>query len=245
MYTAQVPHCKACDEPLSKARSLGRKNGFEFLPCSRCGTVTVSPFPSLDELISFYQSYKGTVNYRAKREKKIARARKRISRLVKLTPGRRFLYVGCNYGFSVKAALDLGLDARGIDIDATAVAESRSAFGSSLFEVASVEEYATRGKKVDILYTSEVIEHVPDPGSFVCAIAKILETDGILYLITPDAGHWNRPRDFTTWEAVIPPEHITYFTRLGITTLLEKYGLKVVNFAFSLKPGIRVTARKY
>lgn len=236
--------CKICSGSLNTAAPLGHKNNYHFLQCPVCTTITVSPFPSLAELQAFYQSYKGTVDYNKKADKKLSRAKKRIKRLIPLSPGKRFLDVGCNYGFTVKSALDLGLQAKGIDIDATAVAASQKTYGTNFFSVSSVEDYAASGQKADILYTSEVIEHVHDPERFVASIAKILDKNGILYLTTPDAGHWRRPKIFADWEQAMPPEHITYFTRKSIALLLEKHGLKVENFTWTLKPNLRVVARK-
>ncbi len=68
---------------------------------------------------------------------------------------------------------------------------------------------------------------------------------GSLYILTtPEGGHWSLPRDFTKWSACMPPEHITYFTRKGIKTLLEKHGIMVEKFYFSWKPGMKLIARK-
>lgn len=239
-----APFCKACLTPLNVQNTLGRKNNYDLVQCGHCGTVTVNPFPTVEELISFYQQYQGSTDYKRKAAKKIKRARGRIARLMKLTEGKDFLDVGCNYGFTVKAARDLGLNAKGIDIDQDAINISRQDFGKDHYAAVSVQEYATAGHKADIIYTSEVIEHVPDPDSFVAAIAKILHQGGVLYLTTPDAGHFRVPKNFVEWNDVMPPEHITYFTRKGMKHLLEKHGLKVKGFAFNLKPGIKVTAVK-
>ncbi len=220
---------------------IGHKNGYSLLKCPSCGTITVDPFPTVEQLIAFYQSYQGSTDYQSKKDKKIRRASRRLKRLARLAPGKKFLDVGCNYGFTVKAALDLGLGAHGIDIDGTAVAAITDMFGAQYFTVIPVQDYTG---KADMVYTSEVIEHVPDPDGFVEAIARILNTNGVLYLTTPDGGHWNKPKDFTQWTDCMPPEHITYFTRKGIRHLLEKHGLQVEKFFFNWKPGIRLIARK-
>ena len=239
-----TPACKACGHTLSTAQNLGTKNGFDLLKCADCDSVTVSPFPTVEELIAFYQSYKGSTDYRAKEKRKIERATRRIRRLMSMTKGRTFLDVGCNYGFTVKAAQNLGLEPMGIDIDASAVADSKAAFGGDVFRTIAVEDYAAEGHKADIIYTSEVLEHVPDPDSFIKAISSLLAPGGVLYLTTPECGHWRIPSTFTDWPAVMPPEHITYFTRKGIAKLLSRHGLKVEKFFFSLKPGMRLIARR-
>jgi SAM-dependent methyltransferase len=236
-------HCRACDGIIST--SNGSKNGYIFWRCTGCGTITIDPFPTLAELEAFYKSYAGTTDYTKKERSKIRRATQRIKRLKRLTKGRRFLDVGCNYGFGVVAAHALGLDAHGIDVDSTAIASDQQRYaGRGTFTHISVEDYAARGAKADIIYTSEVIEHVPNADSFVAAMSTILNTGGVLYLTTPDASHWRVPKDFTTWDQVIPPEHLTYFTRKGMKILLERHGFKNVRFGFNMKPGIRVMATK-
>ncbi len=242
--TAQ-PQCRACENKIDAASAkIGHKNGYDIVKCTVCGSAVITPFPTLDQLMAYYQSYEGTVDYQKKAPKKIARAKKRIARLAGMTKGKKFLDVGCNYGFTIKAALDLGLDAHGIDIDDTAVTQSKKSFGDQYFETISIEDYAAAGHKADIIYTSEVIEHVFNPDTFVGALARLLNDGGIIYLTTPDGGHWRVPKPFDTWEQVIPPEHIHYFTKQGLTTLFAKHGLKVEKFGFNLKPGIRLFARK-
>lgn len=239
-----APFCKACQAPLTQDRHKGVKDGYKMLSCAACGTVTVDPFPSVEQLIAFYQAYQGSTDYQAKKDKKIQRAKKRIQRMIPTAPGERFLDVGCNYGFTVAAALNLKLNAHGIDIDQTAVAASQQMFGQAYYTAISVEDYAAQGHKADMVYTSEVIEHVPDPDSFVRAIAQILNKGGLLYLTTPDGGHFSLPKDFTRWDAVRPPEHIIYFTRKGMRKLLEKHGFRIRKFFFAFKPGIQLLAEK-
>ena len=236
-------HCRACEGKISQP--IGSKNGFTFHCCGGCGTVTVSPFPTLAELEAFYKSYAGTTDYTKKEKRKIQRSTKRIRRLKGYTKGRAFLDVGCNYGFAVVAAHALGFDAHGIDVDSTAIASNQQRYeGRGSFTHVPVQDYAASGKKADVIYTSEVIEHVPDPDSFVAAMSKILNAGGVLYLTTPDASHVRVPKDFATWDQVIPPEHLTYFTRKGMKALLERHGFKSVKFGFNLKPGLRVIASK-
>lgn len=235
--------CRACNG--TDATRIGNKGEYALHRCNACGTVTVLPFPTIDELKAFYEAYKGTTDYTKKETSKIRRSRARIKRLMRLTSGKRFLDVGCNYGFAVVAAHALGLDAHGIDVDSTAITSNQQRYpGKGAFTYIPVESHAANGAKADIVYTSEVIEHVPDPNSFVAAMAKILDAGGVLYLTTPDASHFKVPRNFTTWDQVIPPEHLTYFTRKGMKALLERHGFTNVKFRFNLKPGMRVVASR-
>jgi SAM-dependent methyltransferase len=247
MDTSPIPHsdfhCAACLGTIGGL--IGSKHNFALRRCTNCATVTVDPFPTPEEIVAFYKSYTGTTDYTKKEASKIRRCTKRIGKFMAKAPGREFLDVGCNYGFGVAAASQLGLSAEGIDIDSTAVASCNARYADKgKFTAMTVQDFADSGAKKDMLYTSEVIEHVLDPNSFVAALAHILRVGGRLYLTTPDGAHFSLPKKFEEWEAVIPPEHLTYFSRKGMKILLERHGFTHVSFKFNLKPGIIVQASK-
>jgi 2-polyprenyl-3-methyl-5-hydroxy-6-metoxy-1,4-benzoquinol methylase len=89
-----------------------------------------------------------------------------------------------------------------------------------------------------------VIEHVPNAHSFMHHLARLTKTSGYVFLTTPDAGHWRVPKNFVQWPEVKPPEHVAWFTKNSLRHLLEAHGFEVVHFAWNLKPGLRVLARK-
>ena len=76
------------------------------------------------------------------------------------------------------------------------------------------------------------------------SVAEVMGPGAILYLTTPDAGHWRVPRDFVSWSAVSPPLHVTYFSREGLRRILERHGLQILYFQIAVKPGIKILARK-
>jgi len=230
--------CPACGGPSDFA---GTKNGFDLGRCRSCRTVFVYNPPSTAELSAFYEGYKANRKYLRRRDAKVKRALGRLKH-IPFTKGQRFLDVGCNAGFGVAAALQLGLDAYGIDIDRESIEAAKSWLPEDRFDVSSAEQYAASGKKADIIYSSEVIEHMIDPGSFVAALSRILEPGGRLYLTCPDAGHIRRPLRFTAWKEVKPPEHLVFFTRKGLRALFGRHGFEGLRFVPHLKPSHRMTA---
>jgi SAM-dependent methyltransferase len=107
-----------------------------------------------------------------------------------------------------------------------------------------LEEASFDGERFDAIACSEVIEHAPDCNRFTRALADLLVPGGLLYLTTPDIGHWRRPRDLDRWDAFCPPSHCIYFSPGNLSRLLAKHGLTVAWRAWSLKPGIKLIARK-
>lgn len=202
------------------------------------------PLPGTGELKRHYEAYYNTPNYMKKRDAKLRQTRARIARIPGVRAGQAFLDIGCNAGFAVAAAKEKGLVAHGIDIDPDAVAAAKEAFGTGLFETLSVQDYAASGRKADILYSSEVIEHTPEPESFVAAMATILKPGGRLFLTTPAADHWRVPRNFTSWNEAKPPIHLILYSREGLRQLLGRHGFGQFRFEFKLKPRITMHARR-
>lgn len=223
---------------------MGHKDGFDLFRCGACQTVVVNPYPTDEELATFYAGYQKTEKYLRKKNKKIRRSLGRVVRMILARPpGKRFLDVGCSVGYMVAAAKKLGRVAKGIDIDGQAVAIATEHFGDH-FEQISIQDLAARGDRFDMVYACEVIEHVRDPDGFMAAVSQAMAPDAILYVTAPDGGHKKVPEDFASWDMVCPPEHLTYFTRAGLRHLLERHGLRIEKFQLALKPGMKAIARK-
>jgi 2-polyprenyl-3-methyl-5-hydroxy-6-metoxy-1,4-benzoquinol methylase len=94
------------------------------------------------------------------------------------------------------------------------------------------------------VHCAEVTEHLTDVRSFAQALAAVLRPGKLLFLTTPHAGHFRRPRNLSDWPEVKPPEHLFWFTRASLRRLMEDSGLHVERFFFNLNPGLRMVARR-
>src|SRR5208283_4626807 len=61
------------------------------------------------------------------------------------------------------------------------------------------------GRRFDVVYASEVIEHVPDPQAFVTLLSRWLADDGVLILTTPNAAFITPENRSTTLLAALAP----------------------------------------
>ena len=172
------------------------------------------------------------------------RATRRLNRLKKIMPVGTFIDIGCNIGFTVEAARRLGYDATGLELDVETVKQAQVRFQQAEFMAGTAMDMAITGRRFDIVYCTDVLEHVIDVQYFAKTLAQLTRPGGILFLSTPDAGHWRVPRDFLAWNEVKPPQHLCWFTRQSLTRLLEDAGFSIRSFAFNLKPGLKVTATR-
>jgi SAM-dependent methyltransferase len=239
---SSIPACQVCG---GLAAPYHQDSRGALYRCAACTFVFLHPIPSAAEQAGLYEAQGIGARYFPKAERKLARARGRMRRVQRFVPRGRFLDAGCNGGFMVEAARLAGFEAVGVEPDPASVAWAQEHFPANKFVVATLEQFAEArdGGMFDAVYTSEVIEHAPDANRFAAALASVMRPGAVLYLTTPDIGHWRRP-SLARWDAYKPPEHCLYFTPKSLTQLLRKHRLEVVERAFAWKPGIKVIARR-
>ena len=242
--------CPVCAAP--DARTFLSYEGHELGECRDCGLVFLDPMPAAEALAALYHdAYDGAqAGYFGKVGAKMRRSRRRLRwlarRLERPVGARsRLLDVGANGGFLVEAARELGFEAVGVELDPVSVDYAARHFAGSRFVRGTVEDLAAAGEPTfDAVYCSEVIEHVPDPNGFISGIVALMRPGALLYLTTPDIGHWRRPRDIRRWDGFSPPAHCLYFTVRSLARLLARHPLETVHRRFAWKPGIKILARR-
>ncbi len=95
------------------------------------------------------------------------------------------LEIACGYGFSIDAA-QLLFDWKVVGVDPSPLARSgKAALGVDIRPIYAHAD-TELGGPFDVVYGSEVIEHIPAPAEFLGICRAHLAADGILVLTTPD-----------------------------------------------------------
>ena len=114
-------------------------------------------------------------------------ARAEASRAQPLT-GLRILDIGCGGGLLAEPMARLGGSVTGTDITEaaiTAAALHASQNGLDIeYQCCTAETLASSGARFDVIYASEVIEHVADRALFIEAIASMLQPQGVVIITT-------------------------------------------------------------
>lgn len=116
------------------------------------------------------------------------------------------LDVGCGGGLLCEPLTRLGAVVTGIDPEPANVETARWHAGESgleiAYEAATVEDLAAAGRTFDLVLAMEVVEHVPEPESFVAALGLATRPGGALVMSTLS-------RTFKAWAlAIVGAEYV-------------------------------------
>ncbi len=225
-------------------QKIASVSSYDILKCPVCDLRFLSPLPSEQVLHDFYNSEANVNYYGSVAERKLKTGVGKIKPLMKLCQGRDFIDIGCSTGANVEAARRLGFKASGIDLCVDSIKYAKTQFPENQYSVSTIADIEAQQKSFDLLFCTEIIEHIPDPNSFMRSLIAIMKPGAILYLTTPDAGHFRVPRDFSKWKHVHAPDHLSYYCRKSLQTLLAEHKLEILKFKWTTQTTIRLIARR-
>ncbi len=234
--------CLVCSSEDHK--NIGNTGSFSIVQCNDCGLRFLDPVPTEECLSEFYASQENFSYYASVIERKLKSGRRKIQRLQKYCSRGKFLDIGCSTGANVEAARRLGYDSSGIDLCEAAINFARNNFPNNQFSVNNIAQVQKESKHYDLVFCTEVIEHIPTPHEFVESLRNIMNINGILYMTTPDAGHFRVPRKFSSWKHVHAPDHLVYFNHEVLKQLLTEHHIQVLRFEWTTKTTIQLIARR-
>lgn len=221
---------------------IGHKGPWCYVRCADCGLVRLDPHPTDAQIDAFYANYVYAQRVTSPHAKAWRYAMK-VRVLKALAPGSRFLDLGCNVGAAVAAAQRQGCESCGIDVSPAAIEHARALWPDCTFYNETIEQFAARQLKFDMVFCTEVIEHVRDLHAFMRALVAVLNPRAAVFFTTPDAGHWRVPKDLLRWKEMRPPQHLALFNRGNISRLFEQHRLRPLFFYPMHRANLRFYAR--
>lgn len=223
--------CPGCD--CKTATSVCRRpDKLDVVRCTACGLAFVRQVPSDKQLLAFYQRYAFYKGYSDHRDVPARRLSWRelvfhcsqnlyIEALEETggIAGRSVLDMGCSTGdFLQLIRFKKGMP-RGVEIDGSA----RAAAQSLGFQV---DETPPAEGSFDVITAFHVLEHLPDPRSYVAKMAKLVRPEGRVIVAVPNA---TETRDFASaWIGFrVDLEHLNFFDVGSLSQMLQREGLFV------------------
>jgi SAM-dependent methyltransferase len=141
-----------------------------------------------------------------------------------LAPGRRVLDLGCGEGAFTALIARHGAGAVGVEVAEAALQRARARYPQLDFRLAPLDgELPLQDAAVELVWASEVIEHVADTARWLSEVRRVLAPGGTLLLTTPDHG---RARLLLGGiERYSPPlgDHLHLYTRRSLRRLLRDF----------------------
>jgi SAM-dependent methyltransferase len=158
--------------------------------------------------------------------------RRRALLLGEARPGERVLDLGCGAGRFVAALRDAGADPVGVEVAEAALERARrNVPGADLRLVAPDGALPLGHGEIDLVWCSEVLEHVPDTVALLTEIRRVLRRDGRLLLTVPDHGRLKRTLlALAHYDAHYDPlgQHVRFYTRRSLVRALHATGFERV-----------------
>ncbi len=201
------------------------------MPLSRCSCshVYVNPQLTRDELEPFYRADYHQFRHATMTAEEITRDVRdfRGGRFthVTITPGGRYLDVGCGLGDMVAKVGALGMRAEGVEVSEVAVAIAR-ARGLEVFH-GRLQDAGFPDASFDALSMFHVLEHIHDPVDLLRACGPLLKPDGELLVVVPNIDCTLSRMLKDKWFHVDVPRHLHHFTPESLRAASGRAGLEV------------------
>jgi SAM-dependent methyltransferase len=186
--------------------------------CADCGFRFFDP--GYAGRSAFYEELDGTAYYVTSRpEFQFA-----IDRLLRHSKVRTVLDVGSGSGAFLDLASKNHFRSIGVELNKTA-AEKAEARGHRVYQrnLQDLSEHELKDG-VDAVTMFHVLEHVPDPVSFVRDAAKLLRSDGRLIITVPNGAGLFRVCPYDPMN--LPPHHISYWRPTDLERVAKAAGLE-------------------
>ncbi len=147
------------------------------------------------------------------------------------------LDIGCAHGFMLEVSKQFNFESFGIDISPAitiALKKGYTVFDSSLIEL------NLPSNKFDVITMIDTLEHIPAPSEYLKEIYRVLRNGGHFLILTPNVSSIAAKLFRGSWPH-FKEEHLIYFNKSSLVSLLEKNNLEVK----MIQTGIKYLSIRY
>ena len=152
--------------------------------------------------------------------------------LAELRPGERVLDLGCGAGRFVAALRDAGVEPVGVELSSAALERARRNVPGADVRLMEPDGGIPLGHgEVDLVWCSEVLEHVPDTAALLHEVRRVLRPGGRLLVTVPFHGRVKAALiALARFDAHFDPlgQHLRFYTRRSLAGALEATGFTSV-----------------
>ena len=213
--------------PYDQRRKKPKWN-YHVVRCAGCGFLFRHPGIRPERLGDLYSSGKYAKflagKYEQKRLRRYRVTMKPFGSLFESGDGRRLLDFGCGHGLFLDLAHERGFGCYGVDLAADAIEAARQKpSGTHTYHGApgDIPEIAAGG--FDVITMWSVLAHLAEPVEDLTMLRRLLAPDGVLLLLTVNAGSLKLKRQLAAWDG-FTPNHLIFFSQSSLRILLQRAG---------------------
>lgn len=228
--------CLLCHIPIERYL---HKNGYWIYRCPQCGLGETDLKKNYTKFVKEFYSegyYEGDptrsayADYELDKPLIVRNMHKFLSFIADRKPSGKLLDVGCAFGYVVELARARGYDAYGFDPSAFAAGKAGELVGADRIQEGTIQEVTYEKGTFDVITMFDVFEHLQEPLEDMKKLRTLLKPDGIMIVATGDTQSIAARVMKRRWTFFIPPQHIFFFNRSNVVTLLRQAGLKAVGW---------------
>lgn len=219
------PFCKASDllvvrDPMHTSSS----HHFSLVKCSTCHLVFQKPLPSDEEISRYYSrdEFGNSKYYSLSINEDIHTFDGYFDIIKRYKQSGTILEIGSSVGTLLHVSKRHGfVNQTGVELNDNSIAQCKKNYPDFV-----IHKSLPTSQKFDLIVMSDVIEHLPDPFTYLEKLRSILNDGGIIFIITPDFDSLVARRT-----QVKPIEHLYYFTKETLKKSIGKAGYKLLYLA--------------
>jgi SAM-dependent methyltransferase len=237
--------CRICGADGTAAHAF-RFADYDVARCARCTGEFLEPQPSDQTLAAIYTAdyfFKNTGAEEQERHRALKRAtaQKSFDQLLSAGATRTgtLLEIGGGTGDFLVEAEQRGFEATGVEFSQSSASATEARIKGRVL-IGNLEDLKLADASFDVIANSDVIEHVRDPLAFAREMRRVLRPGGTALIATPSLDSWSRKVMGLRW-VEYKTEHLFYFNRLSIETLLREAGFTKI----SIRPNVKSLSFDY
>lgn len=229
--------CLVCGKTQKKIFS---KKKYSYYKCVECGLVSTLPIPDKKTIVKHYRNNFNSGNYFSAREYSdyymwiynnfveiiLSELKKHGIKSIK---NFKVLDIGCFTGDFLSILKKKGAKVYGLELQSEAVEIARKKLKTkNIFS--SPKDFKGPKGSFDLITLQGLIEHVEDPLELIKFCSSQIKKGGFIMIQTPNAGSLFSRLLKRYWPPYAPVEHIHFFDRKGLSSLLKTEGFEVTYY---------------
>lgn len=215
---------------------------YNYLRCNNCTLIFIDPIIKLSEQFKLYD-YESTIEHSNKKNfnirilNKIAITSKllrdyalfcfkqRKNKISNLISKGKLLDVGCGEGDFLNMFDKKNWKIMGVEINPNLAREAKLKTKAQIY-TQPIQKLNLKGS-IDIVTMWHVFEHIDTPKDVLGKVYKILNKGGFLVIEVPNGDGIYRKFFGKYWQLLITPEHLFFWTKKSLTSVLKKEGFVI------------------